>query len=301
MRKAWMIAVLAAVLAVPAVAQDRVTLGWGRMLTNDSFGDGKDRWHTGSYAISVLRGAEWTGSLPAQAGAVLEFRAHGQIIAPENLTVSNPADRRYAGALSLGLHTHFMAGQAEVALGGDLVMMGPQTRLGQFQTDIHEAFNFVAPQVLNDQIGNRLAPTLSAEVGRSFQVAGNVTVRPFVAAQAGAETLLRAGGDIVIGGALQGSLMLRDSVTGQRYSGIDARTPGLSLTLGADVAQVFASDYLPAGGTVVLSGNRARVRAGMEWTGARSSIFYGMTYMGPEFEGQDSGQVTGSLNVNFGF
>ncbi|MGL4320356.1 MAG: lipid A-modifier LpxR family protein [Paracoccaceae bacterium] len=301
MRKAWKIAVLAALMALPAMAQDRVPLGWGRMLTNDSFGDGKDRWHTGSYVISVLRGVGWDGNLPSQAGEVLEFRAHGQIIAPENLKASSPTDRRYAGALSIGLHSHFMRGQAEVAVGGDLVVMGPQTGLGQFQTDIHEAFGFVAPQVLDDQIGNRLAPTLSGEVGRSFQVSGNITARPFVAAQAGAETLVRAGGDIVIGGAWQGSLMLRDTVTGQRYSGVEGRMPGLSVTLGADVAHVFSSDYLPSGETVGLSDSRTRVRAGMEWTGARSSIFYGMTYLGPEFEGQDGGQITGSLNVNFGF
>ena len=285
----------------PAFAQDRSTLGWGRLFTNDSFGDGDDRWHTGSYGISALRGTGWDGRLPTQPGDILEFRAFGQIIAPANLTFSDPADRRYAGALSLGLHSHFMLGRAEASVGGDLVIIGPQTKLGQFQTDIHEAFDFVVPQVLGDQIGNKIAPTLSAELARSFQIGENVTVRPFVAAQAGAETLVRAGGDIVIGGAWDNSLMLRDTVTGQRYSGIDGRALGFSLTLGADVAHVFSSAYLPAGGTVALSDSRTRVRAGMEWQGTRSGIFYGLTYLGPEFEGQDGGQVTGSLNVNFDF
>jgi hypothetical protein len=290
-----------ALACLPAFAQDRSTLGWGRLFTNDSFGDGDDRWHTGSYGISVLRGTNWAGTLPARPGDILEFRAFGQIIAPSNLTVSDPTDRRYAGTLALGVHTHFALGQTEATVGGDLVMIGPQTRLGQFQTDIHEAFGFVVPQVLDDQIGNKLAPTLSGELARSYRIAENVTVRPFIAAQAGAETLVRAGGDIVIGGAWDNSLMLRDTVTGQRYSGIDGRALGFSLTLGADVAHVFSSAYLPSGGLVELSDSRTRVRAGMEWQGTRAGVFYGLTYLGPEFEGQDSGQVTGSLNVNFDF
>lgn len=287
--------------SAPAFAQDRSTLGWGRLFTNDMLGDGDDRWQTGSYGISVLRGTGWEGRLPAQPGEILEFRAFGQIIAPSNLTVSNPTDRRYAGVIAFGIHSPFMLGKAEATVGGDLVVMGPQSGVGRFQTAVHDAFGFVTPGVLDDQIGNKIAPTLSGEVARSFQVGGNVTVRPFVAAQAGAETLVRAGGDIVIGGAWDNSLMLRDTVTGQRYSGIDGRTLGFSLTLGADVARVFSSAYLPSGGTVELSDSRTRVRAGMEWQGTRGGIFYGLTYLGPEFEGQDGGQVTGSLNVNFDF
>ena len=46
-----------------AAAQDRVTLGWGRLLTNDLLGDGRDRWRTGSYTLSRVRGPAWGGSL----------------------------------------------------------------------------------------------------------------------------------------------------------------------------------------------------------------------------------------------
>lgn len=286
---------------LPAAAQDRTTLGWGRLFSNDALGDGNDRWQTGHYGVSVLRGATWDGDLPTQAGEILEFRAYGQIIAPANLTVPNPDDRRYAGALSLGLYTHFMMGQADASLGGDLVVIGPQTRLGAFQSDIHDLLNIVEPQVLDDQIGNKMAPTLTGEVGRRFRLGENMSVRPFVEARAGDETLIRTGGDIIIGGAWESSLMLRDKVTGQRFGGIDGGTLGFSLILGADVAHVFSSAYLPAGGAVVLSENRTRLRAGMDWQGARSGVFYGVTYLGPEFEGQDGGQVTGSLNVNFDF
>ena len=52
-------ALCTALFAVPAVAQERVTLGWGRLLTNDAIGDGKDRWRTGSYVLSRVRGPSW--------------------------------------------------------------------------------------------------------------------------------------------------------------------------------------------------------------------------------------------------
>jgi hypothetical protein len=296
-----LLAITAALMCLPAFAQDRTHLGWGRLFTNDTIGDGEDRWQTGSYALSALRGFSWDGNLPENAGEIIEFRAFGQIIAPDNLTVSDPTDRRYAGALSVGAHTHFMLGAAETTIGGDLVVIGPQTRLGRFQSDLHDLLNMTEPQILDDQIDNKIAPTLSAELARSFQVSDNITLRPFVEARAGDETLVRAGGDIVIGGAWDNSLMLRDTVTGQRYNGIDGRASGFSVTLGADVAHVFSSTYLPSGGTVELSDNRTRVRAGMEWQGAHAGIFYGLTYLSPEFDGQDEGQITGSLNVNFDF
>ena len=38
--------------------------------------------------------------LPEQPGAILEYRVRGETIAPDNLLVPDPTDRRYAGALS---------------------------------------------------------------------------------------------------------------------------------------------------------------------------------------------------------
>ncbi len=294
--------IVAMVLAVlPVRAEERVTLGWGRLFTNDAFGDGSDRWRTGGYTLSRVRGASWSGSLPDRVGDILEFRFRGEIIAPENLIAAVPGDRRYAGTLAFGLHTHFMLGQAETSIGGDLVVLGPQTGLGKFQRAAHDLLGIAEPQVLNNQIGNRIAPTVTGEMGRSFRVGGTVTLRPFVEAQAGVESLVRAGGDIVVGGAWDDALMLRDVTTGQRYAGIRSLARGVSFTFGADIARVFASDYLPGGGAAELSDERMRARAGVEWQGERAGVFYGLTYLGPEFEGQPEGQLTGSLRVNFDF
>ena len=106
----------------PLAAQERVTLGWGRLFTNDIFGDTRDRWRTGSYAVSRIRGAEWEGRLPVTPGAILEFRAVGETIAPADLVTPDPTDRRYVGSLSLGLHTHFDWQGFDTSLGGNLVV-----------------------------------------------------------------------------------------------------------------------------------------------------------------------------------
>ena len=95
--RGFLAAVLLCGLAAPASTQERVTLGWGRMFTNDGLGDLEDRWRTGSYTVSRVRGPSWSGELPGRFGEILEFRARAEIIAPENLTVAAPGDRRYAG------------------------------------------------------------------------------------------------------------------------------------------------------------------------------------------------------------
>ena len=296
-----LLSILSLLAATPAVAQDRVALGWGRLFSNDALGDGQDRWRTGGTVFSGVRGPSWDGALPAAPGEILEFRLRGDIFAPANLVTAAPGDRRYAGTLSLGLHTHFSMGQAEAAVGADIVVIGRQTGLGRFQARAHDLLGMDAPGVLDDQIGNQVRPTLVFEVGQAFRLSPRVTVRPFVEAQVGAETLLRAGGDVVIGGAWSGALMLRDNGTGQRYAGISWENKGLSFTLGGDVARMYGSAYLPEGGAAELSDIRSRLRAGVEWQGERLDAFYGLTYLSPEFEGQDEGQVLGSVRVDFSF
>jgi hypothetical protein len=276
-------------------------LGWGRLFDNDALGDFHDRWHSGQYTVSVVRGPSWEGILPAQFGEILEYRFSGGTITPANLKSPAADDRRYVAPLSLGLHTHMDWRGFETSLGADLVLTGPQTGIGNFQSWLHGILDVPKPD-LSNQIGNAYYPTINAEMGRTFAMAGTVTVRPFVAAQAGVETYVRAGGDLVIGSFGKGSLMLRDEVTGQRYRAVDgAHMPAMSFTLGGDVARVFDSAYLPSGGAVEASDTRTRVRAGVQWQGERASAFYGITYLSPEFDSQPEGQLVGSLNVNLRF
>lgn len=299
--RALILAVLTILSASDAVAEVRHTLGWGRLFNNDALGDLHDRWHTGAYTVSVLRGTDWTGTLPSGLGDILEYRLSGSIVAPSDLR--NPAadDRRYAAPLSFGLHTHVNWRGLDASLGADLVAIGPQTGIGNFQSWVHGFLGAPKPD-LSNELGNAFYPTLQAELGRDIGLTEQVSLRPFVSAQAGVETMVRAGGDLVIGTFGDGALMLRDDTTGQRYTGVQGeRAPGLSFTLGGDVAHVFDSALLPSGGTAVASETRGRLRAGLAWQGEKSSAFYGITYMSPEFDSQPEGQFVGSVNLNLRF
>lgn len=298
-----LLAMLAMLAAAPqAIAQDRLTLGFGRMFSNDALGDGQDRWRTGSYMVSWLRGPDWTGALPGTAGQIIEYRFRGEIVAPSNLRNPDPADRRYAGILSIGMHTHFDWGGVETRLGFDLVGVGPSTGVGRFHRTMHDFFSMPSPAgALATQLGNAIRPTVSAEFGRSFAL-GGAEARPFVEAQAGIESFVRVGGDLTFGRFGEGGLMLRDVTSGQRIDGIrGAEGTGLTFTLGGDVAHVLDSALLPGGGAAELRDTRSRLRAGLHWQGELSEVFYGVTWLGREFEDQPEGQVLGSLRVNIRF
>ena len=77
---------------------------------------------------------------------------------------------------------------------------------------------------------------------------------------------------------------------------------GLAFVAGADVAFVKDSSYLPNDQGYEARDTRARARAGLDYQFSQgSSVFYGATYLSPEFTGQSEGQVTRSLRLNFNF
>ena len=281
----------------------RVPLGYGRLLSNDLIGDGQDRWRTGSVTMSRAWGYEWTGQAPSGLGQLLETRFQGQIFAPDNLSAVDPLDRPYAGALSLGLHTHASNRGFDYTLGADLVIVGPQTNLDDLQRGVHKLLNKqgASAGVLATQIGDTLRPTAVGEIGRTYKVGAAVEFRPFGEARVGDETLVRVGADFLFGQVGVGELFARESVTGQRYRVIYQSDPGYSLTLGADMAYVSDSVYLPESRGYTLTDRRDRVRAGVNWQGKGASAFYGLTWLGREFAGQPEGQVVGSLRIKLRF
>lgn len=291
-------------MSTVAEAQERSRLGYGRLFTNDLLGDGEDRWRTSGIQSSRVWGPTWTGAAPASFGQLLELRLGAEIVAPDDLRNLSPNDRPYAGALSVGLYTHFQRGRTEFAVGGDLVFVGPQTRLDEFQDAVHDLLNVTSPSdsVRAAQIGNAINPTAVVEIGQSFDLGDRTALRPFVEARAGNETLLRAGFDVTFGDLGRGELLVRDSVTGQRYRAVQADWSGFSFVLGADVAAVSDSEFLPDGGNVALRDTRERIRAGVMWRSeAGITGFYGLTYLGEEFEGQNEGQVVGSVRLRVAF
>jgi hypothetical protein len=281
----------------------RKSLGHGRLITNDFLGDGKDRWRTGSLTTSRAWGYSWDGQAPSRLGEMLELRFQGQIIAPDNLTNPPAGERPYAGALSFGMHTHALIGRTEVALGGDLVLTGPQTSLDGFHNSLHDLASMAGPsdRVKAAQIENKIRPTLVAEAGRTYEFSPRASVRPFVEARAGDETLVRMGADVTIGTVGTGELLVRESITGQRYRVIDQKIPGMTFVMGIDIAHVADSIYLPENRGYTLTDTRDRVRAGLHWQGENAAAFYGVTWLGREFETQTESQVVGSIRLKLEF
>lgn len=285
-------------LTGPLAAQERERIGVGRLFNNDYFGDGRDRWRTGSYVLSYVTGTRPYDTDASAIGQVLEYRLRGEIIAPRS---PSSEDRPYVGALSVGAHTHFGHGPVQYALGADVVAVGPQTGLAAFQETFHDSFGLQQPATQNPLADEVLISGTAAAVYR-YRISDTMSLRPFVEATAGAEDLVRVGGDVLIGAVGQNDLLLRDVVTGQLYQGTDDGTPGVSYLLGADIAAVSASAYLPEDEGYVVSDTRARARAGVMWQPTEDiSFFYGVTYLGEEVEGQPEGQVVGSLKLNFNF
>jgi hypothetical protein len=282
--------------------KSRETIGWGRFFNNDYLGDRDDRWHTSSYSVSRLRGPTWTGELPRDPGQILEFRFRVDTITPADMVTPLTHDRRYVGILSFGFHTHFRTDTEQMSFGGDLVFIGPQTGVSRFQDYVHDGLGLPQGTVFDNQLPNAVYPALTGEIGHPIALGDHLTLRPFVEGQAGVEYLMRGGADIILGKLGRDDLLLRDQTTGQRYSA--AQGPdggGLSLTLGGDVARVFSSVYLPAGGDAEASPLRTRLRAGLNWQGKQSFVFMGLTYLSPEFQQQPVGQTIGSLSLQIKF
>ena len=296
---AWAQDAAAAQTAIQLAEPARQTIGWGRIFNNDYMGDSKDRWHSSSYTISRLRGPEWTGSLPNTFGQVLEFRFRAESITPESLSAPAAQDRRYAGVMSFGYHSHSKWRGDELSMGADLVLIGPQSGQSRFQDMVHDFLGLPdgAPSY-NAQFADATYVSGTAELGRQIPISTNLTLRPFVEGQIGFETMARAGVDVTLGNLAKDGLMLRDVTTGQRYSAVQGPLgKGLSLTFGGDVARVASSVLLPKGGAVTASPTRARLRAGLNWQGENSFVFFGATYLSPEFQQQSEGQTVGSLSL----
>lgn len=300
-----LLAVTTALIAVcgPADAGDvHETLGFGRIFSNDALGDGQDRWKTGSYGVSWVRGPGWDGALPGRPGEVLEYRLRADLIAPSNLLNPAPTDRRYVGALSFGVHSHWQADGTEFAAGIGLLATGPQTGLGDLHRVMHEILGMSSPApALVNQIPNAIYPQLSFEVGRPVPLSGQAALRPFFSVEAGPENLVRVGGEVTFGPVWEGALMLRDTTTGHRYSAVRGDGTGFGVVFGGDVAYVHSSEFLPATGGYQLTDVRARARAGLRWQGRKSSAFYGITWLGREFSAQPESQLVGSLSIDIRF
>jgi hypothetical protein len=294
-------AVVAQQTSAPAAQElpARVTLGWGGIVSNDYFGDGEDRWRSSSYTASRVRGPKDMDSLPPSFGSLREFRMRVENITPADLAAPAANDRRYAGVLSFGMHSHFRAQSEEISLGADVVIIGPQTGLSRLQSHLHDRLGLPdGAAAYNAQFADDVKLSATGEVGRVIALGGNAHVRPFVEGQIGVETLLRGGVDFTFGDIGRGAVLIRDATTGQRYHAVHPdQSGGVQFVLGGDVARVWNSHFLPESGAATLTQTRNRLRAGVTWQGEKANVFFGVTHLSREFAQQPSGQTLGSLSV----
>lgn len=295
----WVVAATASA----GLAEGRERLGNGRLVNNDLFYKNLDRWQSGSAVGSHVVGYGWDGALPDRPFDLIEYRLQGRVISPASLTNPEPGDRPFAGVLGFGVHTHFGRGAIEYALGADLFATGEMTGMDDLQEVLHDGLGIASTSkdVRENQIENGWHATVLAEAGRSFALSDHTVVRPFMEGQAGLETFARVGADVTIGAVGQGELMVRESVTGQRYRAVQQQVPGFSYVAGADVAWVEDSALLPKSKGVEAEDTRYRLRTGVHWQGERNAVFYGMTYLSEEFKAQNEGQVIGSVRLNVKF
>ena len=177
--------------------------------------------------------------------------------------------------------------------------MGEQTGLLGLQEELHESFDLEIPALDDFQIEDQVALDLSGEVARAYPL-GSASLRPFVEAQLGSEDLIRVGADLTWGAMATGALMLHTVATGQRVPAMTA-ADGLSFSLGADLAWVEDSIYLPKALGYELTPTRQRVRTGGNLTQGRVDIFYGITWLGEEFQAQPEGQYVGTFQLRVAF
>lgn len=291
--------ILVLTLALCATGALADTLGVGRLFNNDRIGDGQDRWRSGSYMVSIITGAGWTGRAPQRPGQLLEYRLRSEIISPADPTGHHPADRPYVGGLSAGVHSHWTQGLWDLRAGMDITAIGPSTGVRRFHETSHDLLSLPRLRVDGAEHENAVFLGLNAEAARPLRL-GGAQLRPFAELQTGPETMARLGADLFVGPGAGADLLTRDPVTGHLLRAIEGPSHGLAMTLGADWAHIWDSAYLPA--PIMAQDHRLRARAGLHWQIADGmSFFYGATWLSPEYQGQEDGQVLGSLKVNFNF
>lgn len=297
---------LCVLVGAPGMAFElnRNLVGRVSVFTNDFLGDGHDRWRTASYFRSTFFGPVWTGDhQPGERR--YELRLRGEVIAPTDASQPPMAgERPYVGMAAVGLYSHFGRGRVGYRVGGELVAVGPQTGISSLVETGHDILGFPAPLAASGELANDFYPTFSAEAYRLIPRSGGraFDLRPFVEVQSGVETLARVGIDAIFGNSIDGALMTRDPVTGQILNVATVRRQkGLMPSIGADIAYVQSSNYLPASSGLTVKRARMRVRAGGRYVSGGRDLFLGFTWLGPEYEGQPSGQVIGSLSFNYRF
>ena len=273
--------------------------GWSLAVSNDSIGEARDRWQSSSVQLGFLFSEIDMHQEVVNFAEVVELRLRTDILTPENLTTIVPTDRRYAGVIAIGAHSYIDRGLIDGRIGVDVVAVGANTGLYEFQQTLHDILGFTKPKLKDFQIDDTVLLDFSGEFARTYHI-GNGRIRPFGEAQIGSEDFFRIGVDVNWGLYL-GREAMRATVTGHRVPLIYSNQTGVGFMLGGDVAWVENSIYLPKEFGYELNVPRLRARAGIRHVNRYWDTFYGLSWLNEEFKAQREDQFVGTFQFKLRF
>ncbi|MGB0659951.1 MAG: lipid A-modifier LpxR family protein [Mangrovicoccus sp.] len=266
---------------------------------DDGWVERRDRWRTASGQISWFWG-QGDDAFPG-VWQNWELMLGGELITPASLKNPRPDDRPLAGLLYSELAYHVHSNDNYMRLAAGLAASGSQTGWDELVVKIHQDRYDPTDAVLEDQIGNQEWLSFRGEFARNLSLNGALLLRPFGILQTGLENLVRAGVDMLIGPNGVPMTLTRNDTTGFLiWPGKDAPV-GWTGLVGGDVSFVMESDLLPEHRGYETTDFRPRLRAGAVYQGASWRGFYGITWMGEEFEAQPESQLVGSIQIGYRF
>ena len=280
---------------------------------NDLFFGFRDRWRSaGAYAAAMTQSKADKAASNDAFRRAKSFHMTGEIVAPIALNAPlHRIDRPYAGIASFGMAWHNVRvggrfggrGELHQRIYADVSFVGPNTGAIKVQEHLHHILGGLAAPpsdaVRDTQVGNAIYPTVNYEL--AWQNGGaKPIVRYFGEAQAGVESFVRIGADVLIGQNYIGGFVLREPVAGHvlAISGQRPYKSAFAFGFGGDVS--FIADSRIFGDVKVLR-TRTRLRAGVYWQRRQYDLFLGAVHLGREFPAQKEGQLSGSVDMMWHF
>jgi hypothetical protein len=268
--------------------------------TNDYFGDGHDRWRSGSYQRSYYSQRnqnQWVDGI--------ELRWRSEIVTPWTPSKQRGGDVPFSTALGFGGSLHRNIGALETRVGGEILVLGELTGLELVQRGVHDGLGMEESYDPNrnnvEHVENGVDLRFDLEIATTIHINPNSMIRPYTAITFGGDQETMVGADIVLGSLARAEIWTRDVVTGRLLTPQVAQFRSLSLVAGWDARSVDASIHLPEGSRVDMEPEQFRTRIGLQVNNAFLDFFIGQAWLTSSFVNQAEPQRVGMLSVAFAF
>lgn len=269
-------------------------------LANDYFGDGHDRWRTGSYQRSYFSERFDTFRL-----GVIELRARSEIVTPWKPSEQPDGDTPFSTLLGFGGFMHGNLATIDLRVGAEFLILGDATGLENMQSIAHEiigvktSFDDTRDEIPRAE--NGLSARAELEASKNVRFGNSLLARPYVALKFGADESATFGLDLVTGSLALADIWTRDAVTGRLLTPQADRSSGVSVVAGWDMSEVTRSVHMPSGSSVSIETFQTRARLGVQFETGFANLFVGQAWLSPQFKDQAEGQRVGMLSVSFDF